>query len=142
MVSDRCADYTADVFSNASSVDEDWTSLNTTVLCSSCVINLFRHMQSTSYSNYDATLAAEWKSIQSVCQLSYPTDVPSLQTNVTDVSNLAPPGSGYTGGCLSGNNYTVASGDSCETVVERYDVATGTLIAINDLLPDCSKPTP
>ncbi len=96
-------------------------------------------MQGTSYSNYDESLASVWSSIQTTCQLSYPTAVPSLSTNVTTPGGFAAPGTGFTGLCISGNRYTVVSGDNCETIAESQNVATGTLIAINNLFPDCTN---
>jgi hypothetical protein len=96
-------------------------------------------MQSTPYSNYDDTLAAVWASIQTTCGLSFPVDVPMLETNVTTPGGFASPGSGRTRLCLSGNTYNVVSGDNCQVIAEKSNVATGTLIAINSLYRDCSN---
>ena len=124
---------------NDPSNDSNWpTKVPDNLLCSNCVIGLFRHMQQTPYSNYDENLASEWASIQSQCHLSYPTAVPALQTNLTQPGGFAAPGSAKTG-CLSGVTYNVISGDNCGTICEKQKCATGTLIAINDLYQDCSN---
>jgi len=109
---------------------------NATGLCSECVVNLFRHQQSTPYSNYDPDMAVAWAAIQSNCGLSYPTATPTLQTNVS-LGNYAP--SGYpTASCLSGRTYTVVGGDNCEAIAESHQVSTGALIAVNSLRIDCT----
>jgi hypothetical protein len=124
---------------NDTTNDVDWpTDPPDDQLCSNCIVSLFQHQQQTPYSNYDEYMASDWASIQSKCGLSFPTDVPALQTNVTQPGGFAAPGSAKTG-CLSGNSYTVVSGDNCQTICETQDCATGTLIAINDLYMDCSN---
>ncbi|KZF20250.1 carbohydrate-binding module family 50 protein [Xylona heveae TC161] len=133
-----CVDVIAGFFANQAT-DEDGTSLPTSQLCSNCVVDLFRLMQSTSYSNYDDTLSGVWATIQSKCSLSYPTAVPTLATNVTQPGGFAIPGSGSSPICLSGITYTVVSGDNCEAIAEKYNVATGTLIAINNIYTDCTN---
>ncbi|QIW94574.1 hypothetical protein AMS68_000092 [Peltaster fructicola] len=137
-----CSEFIEGIFAqaaNASTNDSDFpTDLPDNQLCSNCVQQLFQHIQSTPYSNYDARLASEWSSIQSKCGTSYPTAVPALRTNVTQPGGFAAPGSARTG-CLSGNHYTVASGDNCVAISSKQKVSTGTLKAINDLYPDCSN---
>lgn len=97
-------------------------------------------MQSTPYSNYDSTLATVWSNIQSKCSLSYPTAVPTLDTNLTQPGGFALPGYNTSAAlCLSGITYTVVSGDNCEVIAENYNVSTGTLIAINDIYVDCTN---
>ncbi|OXV07777.1 hypothetical protein Egran_04458 [Elaphomyces granulatus] len=109
---------------------------NASGLCSECVVNLFRHQQSTPYSNYDPDMAVAWAAIQSNCGLSYPTATPTLQTNVS-LGNYAP--SGYpTASCLSARTYTVVGGDNCEAIAESHQVSTGALIAVNSLRIDCT----
>jgi len=132
-----CADAIQSLF-NGSTADADGTGLPKSQLCSNCVVALFRQIQSTPYSNYDSTLAGVWSSIQKTCGLNYPTDVQPLQTNVTTPGGYAAPGTGSTG-CLSGNKYTVASGENCEIIAEKHSVSTGTLMAINSLYSDCSN---
>ncbi|MCJ1435514.1 hypothetical protein MMC27_004888 [Xylographa pallens] len=140
--SQYCSAFIEDLFAqsaNDSSDNSNWpTIVPPDQICSNCIIALFRNIQATPYSNYDQTLASEWASIQSQCGLSYPTAVPILQTNITQPGGFAVPGSGKTG-CLSGVNYSVSSGDNCETICEKQKCATGTLIAINDLYIDCSN---
>ncbi|KKK25242.1 hypothetical protein ARAM_003183 [Aspergillus rambellii] len=135
---DYCVELIAGYFQNQT-VDADGTGLPTDQLCSSCVISLFTLMQNTSYSNYDASLASVWSSIQSQCSLSLPTAVPTLQTNVTQPGGFAVPGYNASSVCLSGVTYSVVSGDNCEAIAEKYNVSTGTLIAINDIYSDCSN---
>ena len=124
---------------NASTDTSDWsTDIPADQQCSSCIVGLLQHIQSTSYSNYDVNIAAEWASIQSQCNLSFSTAVPSLHTNVTQPGGFAVPGTAKTG-CLSGITYNVLGGDNCEEICERKTCSTGTLIAINDIYSDCSN---
>ncbi|KAA8896313.1 hypothetical protein FN846DRAFT_965309 [Sphaerosporella brunnea] len=132
-----CTDYLSALFAN-STTDQSGTGLPQSQLCSSCVIQYFRQVQGTPYSNYDSDLASQWSEIQSQCGLSYPTAIPTLTTNVTSLPNYAAPGTAYTGGCGSGNYYTVVSGDNCQVIAQKENVATGSLIILNGLLPDCS----
>ena len=54
--------------------------------------------------------------------------------NVTvDGSTYVPPA------CLSGKNYTVASGDNCQQIAQEFSVATGSLEIINGLYADYSN---
>ncbi|ERF73915.1 hypothetical protein EPUS_05338 [Endocarpon pusillum Z07020] len=133
-----CVDVLTTFFSG-STTDSDGTDLPTDQLCSNCVVSLFRAIQSTPYSNYDDTLAAVWTSIQTTCGLSFPVDVPLLETNVTTPGGFASPGSGRSRLCLSGNTYNVVPGDNCQVIAEKSNVATGTLIAVNSLYRDCSN---
>jgi hypothetical protein len=126
-------------FFNSSTTDNDGTNIPTDQLCSNCVVSLFRTLQSTPYSNYDDVLASVWINIQAKCQLSFPTTVPALQTDVTTPGGYAAPGSARSGACLSGNTYNVVAGDNCQVIAEKSNVATGTLIAINSLYRDCSN---
>ncbi|KAH8731852.1 hypothetical protein GQ44DRAFT_735576 [Phaeosphaeriaceae sp. PMI808] len=107
--------------------------------CSDCVVKLFKQISSTPYSNYSPGLAVEWASIQQTCGLSLPTAVPTMKANVTDSYGYAPPNTGAKAPCLSGNTYTVVSGDGCQAIAEKKGVATGTLIALNNILPDCTN---
>ncbi|KAK3334067.1 hypothetical protein B0T19DRAFT_459629 [Cercophora scortea] len=132
-----CAEVLAGMF-NGSTSDGDGTDLPRDMLCSNCVVSLFRQIQGTPYSNYDYSLAGVWQSIQSTCGLDYPTHVQPLETNVTTPGGYAQPGSGSKG-CLSGKTYGVVSGDSCETIARKFSVSTGTLMAINSLYSDCSN---
>lgn len=107
-------------------------------LCSSCVIALLQQSQRTSFSNYDASVASQWGTVQSTCNINSPTDARPLVTNVTDSPGYAP--SNYTASsqCLSGNQYSVKPGDDCQKIATLQSVSTGTLIAINNILPDCT----
>jgi hypothetical protein len=79
---------------------------------------MFIHQQSTPYSNYNPQMAQAWAAIQESCGLSYPTATQTLQTNVTSLSNYAPPG--YpTASCVSNRTYNVGSGDTCEAIAVK-----------------------
>ncbi|RAK85566.1 hypothetical protein BO79DRAFT_231493 [Aspergillus costaricaensis CBS 115574] len=122
--------------------DMYWASYNLSCLAdptsgASC-IELYRLLQKTPYSYYDSEMASDWSSIQSLCNVSYPTDVPKNPTNVTDIAGFAP--ASYTSPtCLSEATYTVISGDNCIAISQAQNVSTGTLISLNNLLPDCSN---
>ncbi|KAF2730321.1 hypothetical protein EJ04DRAFT_473926 [Polyplosphaeria fusca] len=133
-----CTDYTAQLYNSTTEPDDDLLKWPKAQLCSPCMVSLFRQIQSTPYSNYDDDMAQTWSNVQSQCGISYPTTVPALQTNVTDRFGFADPGSGYSYGCLTGKTYNVQSGDNCETIAEKNNVSTGTLITVNQLLPDCT----
>ena len=64
--------------------------------------------------------------------------MPQIVTNVT-LPDYAPPGSAYSGGCLSGNFYTVQNGDNCKAISMAHSVVTGTLIVIKNIVKDCSN---
>ncbi|PYH28141.1 LysM domain protein [Aspergillus neoniger CBS 115656] len=128
-----CTDSCGDVY---------WASYNLSCLAdptswASC-IELYQFLQKTPYSYYDSEMASDWSSIQSLCNVSHPTDVPKNPTNVTDIAGFAP--ASYTSPtCLSEATYTVISGDNCIAISQAQNVSTGTLISLNNLLPDCSN---
>lgn len=128
-----------DAIKNLTALDDgtDPTSLPNSQLCIDCVIKVFKQIQSTPYSNYDPGLAQEWAAIQSKCGVSAPTDIPTLATNVTDPAEYAAPYEPPP--CLSGKTYTVVSGDNCLDIAHNQHVSTGSLIALNSLLPDCTN---
>lgn len=107
-------------------------------LCSSCVIALFQQSQRTSFSNYHASVAYQWSTFQSTCKINSPKDAQPLVTNVTDSPGYAP--SNYTASsqCLSRKQYNVKPRDDYQKIATSQNVSTRTLIAINNLLPDCS----
>ena len=107
-------------------------------LCSSCIIGLFQQSQSSSFSNYDASVAPQWSTVQSTCGINSPIEVQPLTTNVTDFPGYAPSNYTVSSQCTSGNHYSVKSGDDCQKIATSQSIATGTLISINNLLPDCS----
>ncbi|RYP60326.1 hypothetical protein DL769_008158 [Monosporascus sp. CRB-8-3] len=107
-------------------------------LCSECIVNLFRHQQSTPYSNYDVEMSNAWAEIQARCGLEYPTATPTLKTNVTSLGNYAP--SGYaTAACVGGRTHEVVSGDNCVDISKANHVSTGALITLNSLRMDCTN---
>lgn len=129
----------SDYFANLTVSGEDASILDLPKdeLCSPCVIQLGVLNQGTSYSNYGAAMAKQWAAIQATCGVSYPTDVPGAAANFTDVAGYAP--SGYpVADCLSGKTYKVVSGDDCGMIAMANGVPRGTLMSINDVLPDCS----
>ena len=114
------------------------TNLPKSQLCSPCLLALGRLIQSTSYSNYDDTVASEWSTIQKQCGVSYPTGVQPPAASPTNVPGF---NTNYTAStdCLSGNTYNVVSGDNCVGISTSKGVSTGGLTVINQLLPDCSN---
>lgn len=119
--------------------DTSMASLPVAQVCSPCILALGRQMQATSYSNYNDAIATEWSTIQTKCGVKYPTAVPPLQTNATEFSGFASPGTPASTTCLSGNTYTVVSGDDCIKISSLKKVSTGALIVLNQLFPDCSN---
>ncbi|KAI1166824.1 hypothetical protein F5B18DRAFT_676807 [Nemania serpens] len=98
---------------------------------------IFKQIQSTPYLNYDSGLAEEWAVIQSKCGVSAPTSVPTLATNITDPADHAAPYQPPP--CLTGNTYTVVSGDNCLAIAHKLGVSSGSLITLNSLFPDCTN---
>jgi LysM repeat protein len=99
---------------------------------------MFQQIQGTPYSNYQVDNAEDWATVQSICGVSFPTDVPTPISNLTSIPGYAPTDVVYSNNCLSGNTYTAVSGDTMQAISQNNGVATGTLIAINNLLPDGS----
>ena len=116
--------------------DASITTFNKSVLCSPCMLQLLRNQQGTAFSGYDESSAQTWASIQSNCGVSYPTIVQPPAATPTAIPGFA--NSSYSAPCLSGNTYLVKSGDDCGAIADANNVATGTLIAINQLLPTCT----
>ena len=108
-------------------------------VCSPCIIALGQLLQSTSFSNYDDTIASEWASIQKTCQVNYPIDVQPPEATPTDMIGFAPTNYTISTACISGNIYDVANGDDCVKISKSKSVSTGGLIVLNQLFPDCSN---
>lgn len=72
--------------------------------------------------------------------MSYPTAVQPPQTNLTiaDMPNFVNTSGLAEVPCISGNTYTVQSGDTCVSIGIANNVASGTLLIINNLFADCS----
>ena len=82
-------------------------------------------------------MVKEWANIQSQCGVNFPTAVQPTIGNRTDLPGYAP--SGYqTAQCASGKTYPVVSGDDCSKIANKQGVPRGLLMAINNVLPDCS----
>lgn len=107
-------------------------------LCTDCVYKLFQQRQGTPYSTYDADSAADWAKIQSICGVTHPTAVPTPISTDTAILPGYAPNVTYKAMCLSGKTYTAVSGDNVQLIAQKNNVATGTLLAINQLLPDGS----
>ncbi|KAI3557995.1 hypothetical protein CABS03_00071 [Colletotrichum abscissum] len=133
-----CTQYLERVLGDAASPADLLGGYSTAQLCSECLVNLFRHQQSTPYSNYDPEMAQAWAAIQSKCSLSLPTATQTLKTNVTSLGNYAPPGYA-TAVCVAGRTYTVAAGDNCIDISKKSGVSTGSLITLNSLRMDCTN---
>lgn len=124
-------------------------------LCSECMINLWKSKQiGSNYALYDEAAAGVWKAIQT--SKVYPSrNMSGKLTGLTECGISAPtaPGpslfnitlwnqansSAITSSCLSGKTYTVAQGDSCQSIAKAQSVSSGSLQIINQLLPDCSN---
>ncbi|CAN9150812.1 unnamed protein product [Alternaria alternata] len=133
-----CTEFLEKTLGDASDPTELLGGYTTEQLCSECIVNLFRHQQSTAYSNYDAEMARAWAEIQGRCGLDYPTATPTLKTNVTSLGNYAP--SGYaTAACVGGRTHEVTSGENCVAISKANHVSTGALITMNSLRLDCTN---
>lgn len=106
--------------------------------CSPCMLSVGQLIQSTSYSNYDDQLALQWANIQSRCGVSYPTERQPAETTGNGGYGYA---DNYTAEttCWSGETYTVVGGDDCGAIAAAQSVSTGTLITLNNILPDCTN---
>ncbi|KAL0782016.1 hypothetical protein CaCOL14_003351 [Colletotrichum acutatum] len=133
-----CTQYLERVLGDATSPADLLGGYSTAQLCSECLVSLFRHQQSTPYSNYDPEMAQAWAAIQSKCSLSLPTATQTLKTNVTSLGNYALPGYA-TAVCVAGRTYTVAAGDNCINISTKSGVSTGSLITLNSLRMDCTN---
>jgi LysM repeat protein len=102
------------------------------------VYKFFQQQQGTPYSNYDDNSAADCAQVQSICKVAFPTTVPTPISTDTSILPGYAPNVTYTATCLSGNTYTAVSGDNVNLIAQKTNVATGTLLAINQLLPDGS----
>ncbi|RMZ76519.1 hypothetical protein DV738_g4882, partial [Chaetothyriales sp. CBS 135597] len=112
-----CVDVIASVFANDTE-DSDGTGIPTEKLCSNCFLGLLKQIQSTSFSNYDETIASTWQSIQSQCNVNYPIDVQPLTTNVT----------------------TPGGGDTCSSIANSTSNSFSQILAYNPVLDNyCSN---
>jgi hypothetical protein len=116
--------------------DSDLNSLPEAQKCSPCVIGLMKYAQGTAFSNYSPLHVDDFIPVQQACGVSFPTDV---QPPVANISTPIVANSAGTSECLSGNLYTVQSGDNCQTIAASKNVATGTLQSINNIFPDCNN---
>ncbi|KAJ7207185.1 LysM domain protein [Mycena pura] len=128
-----CTDYIASI---SSEIDGGVSSLPQAQQCSPCVLSLMQQAQGTAYSNYSPLHVDDYVAVQKTCGVSFPTDVKPPIANIS--SPLVATSSG-TNECLSGNLYTVQSGDNCQTIAASKNVATGTLQTINNIFRDCSN---
>ncbi|KAJ1323424.1 peptidoglycan DL-endopeptidase LytF [Microdochium nivale] len=132
-----CTDFLGQTLGNAANPVDLLGGYSTTQLCSECIVNLFRHQQSTPYSNYDVEMSQAWAQIQQRCGLNYPTATPTLKTNVTSLGNYAPPGYA-TAACVGSRTHKVVTGDGCIAISTANHVSTGSLMVLNSLRMDCT----
>lgn len=71
--------------------------------------------------------------------MNYPTDVQAWPLNVTNIPDDVAQSTANNAICVSGKTYTVVSGDGCNAIAAKNNVATRTLGLINNILPDCSN---
>lgn len=102
------------------------------------MLSVGQQIQSTSYSNYDEDLADQWTALQGRCGTSYDTDIQPPDTNATNVFGYAVNYPTATS-CWSDSTYTVVSGDNCGSIAISQNVATGSLITLNNILPGCTN---
>lgn len=84
-------------------------------------------------------MATEWSTVQTICNVSYPTEVPENPTNVSNIPGFATANYSTLTTCFSGSTYSVVSGDDCNAISQKNNISTGALIVLNNLLPDCSN---
>ena len=133
-----CTEFLETALGDASDPGSLLGGYTTEQLCSECIVNLFKHQQSTPYSNYDVEMSDAWAQIQARCNLDFPTVTPTLKTNVTSLGNYAP--SGYpTALCVGGRTHEVVSGDNCIDISKANHVSTGSLMTLNSLRMDCTN---
>jgi len=100
------------------------------------MIALLQGIQKTPYSNYDPRYVPDWVAIQSRCNTGpLPTAVQPPATNITALPGVTTSNPANST-CLSGNHYTVQSGDDAQKIAVAYGVATGTLKILNGIFPD------
>ncbi|KAI9164172.1 LysM domain-containing protein [Paramyrothecium foliicola] len=133
-----CTEFLEKTLGDASNPSELLGGYTTAQLCSECIVNLFKHQQSTPYSNYDVEMSNAWAEIQKRCKLSFPTATPTLKTNVTSLGNYAPPGYA-TAVCVGSRTHKVVSGDNCVDISKANHVSTGALMTLNSLRMDCTN---
>lgn len=108
-------------------------------LCSPCVIQLFKDMQRTAYSNYNEELVSDWQAIQTICKTgSLPTEPQPLAVNLTRPESVTEKDPAVDI-CDSGNKYTVVSGDTVGSIANKFQVSTGPLMFMNGIFPDESN---
>ncbi|KAK6526921.1 hypothetical protein TWF281_010117 [Arthrobotrys megalospora] len=129
-----------DMMSDETNLGKKLVDLPQSFLCSECHIKYFRQIQSSMYSNYDEKLAASWRSIQTICGVTYPSTVQAwtLDPPIPPDQQL-PPGSTANQTCASGNFHTVTSSDTCISISSQYHVNTYALQILNGLFLDCSN---
>ncbi|THG96439.1 hypothetical protein EW026_g5394 [Hermanssonia centrifuga] len=133
--------------------DEDLslTDLPPTTLCDECHLALLR-VQMTSSFGYDASFESEWIQIQGICGVNYTVPTPDALTTTLPTAtpqsgtwalpaptrSLSPANSSI---CVFGD-YTVASGDTCDSIASAQSVAYTQLISVNGLQYQCNNLPP
>ncbi|KAK4214374.1 hypothetical protein QBC37DRAFT_472743 [Rhypophila decipiens] len=100
-------------------------------ICSFCLGAKLKLMQSSPYSAYDELHAERLQYINKKCGQTGGTEpqAPAINPNGTTPDN-----------CLSGQKYTVKSGDTCNSISLANSVSSSTLYYINADLVNCSAP--
>lgn len=102
-------------------------------LCSFCLGAKLRLMQSSPYSAYDQLHAERLEYINKVCGAGTGNSTAPLPPPINP--NGTTPDT-----CVSGNKYTVKSGDTCNSIAQANAVSSSTLYYINPELLNCSAP--
>ncbi|KAL8694818.1 MAG: hypothetical protein Q9218_000577 [Villophora microphyllina] len=135
--SEWCSDYISNL---TLAGDSQLTVLPKNQLCSPCIIALAQHLQGTAYSNYDGSIATQWKSIQTTCGLNLPTDPqPPIVNSSISIPDYVQEGTTQTAKCFSGNTYAVVAGDNIQKIAAAKHVSSGALAILNGILPDGSN---
>ncbi|KAF8193652.1 hypothetical protein BJ912DRAFT_959969 [Pholiota molesta] len=115
-----------------------------TELCSVCTLQPLE-IQMTSPFGWDANFVQNWTAIQAQCGVSYNNTIPSslvltnanpnaTSYNVTAQPTLSPASADN---CVFGN-YTVKSGDTCQSVAEALSLSYDQLVSVNGLDVNCT----
>ncbi|KAK8043700.1 hypothetical protein PG993_006130 [Apiospora rasikravindrae] len=128
-----CNGFTADKIEAFEPVD-DLADMPRDELCSFCNVEKLRLMQKSPYSAYSSSDAERLSYINQNCGgTEAPTDPqqPAINPNGTVIET-----------CVTGHQYTVQAGDTCNSIAQAKSVSAASLYYINPNLLDCNEPTP
>lgn len=100
-------------------------------LCSYCYTTRYGMMQSTPYSIFDKQYQAELKEMNEACGLSFPLSIPPPLIEFHDPYNES------NKFCASDIIHLTGTGDTCDSIAERYNVASAAVFMGNVNLFDC-----